>query len=137
MKTRLLVIFVCMLFLTIPISHIIPAEEQGAALEIEFFGGFKTGIVLRNIGDTDALFVNWNISIDGGFIKKINVSKSGFIGSLPPHNGMIDLVITLPSDQISGFGRVTIKATADSLLTSKIEKEIDGLLFFFFVILLK
>lgn len=137
MKAKLLGILVCMLFLTIPISQIVPAEEQGAAFEIEFFGGLKTGMILRNIGDTDALFVYWNISIDGGFIKKINVSKSGFIGSLPPHNGMIDLVITLPSDQISGFGRVKIKATADSLLTSKIEKEIDGLLFFFFVILLK
>ena len=137
MKTKLVGILVCMLLITIPISQMSSAEEQGAALEIEFFGGLKTGMIIRNIGDTDALFVYWNISIDGGFIKKVNISKSGFIGSLPPHDDMIDLVITLPKDQISGFGKVTIKATADSLFTSRIEKEVDGLLLFFFVLLLK
>ncbi len=112
------------------------AEDRGAALEVEIFGGFHTGAIIRNVGDTDALFVSWNVSIYGGFIKKINVTSKGVVGSLPPHNGMVDLVITLPSDQIIGFGRITIKATADSLFTSPIEKEVDGFMLFFFMILL-
>ena len=112
------------------------AEERGAALEIEIFGGFKTGAIIRNVGDTDALLVSWNISLEGGFLKKINVSSLGFVGSLPPHNGMVDLVITLPPDQITGFGKVTITVTADSLLTSQIKKEAEGLLLFFFVLIL-
>ena len=136
MKKKLLGIFVFVVLVTLSIYPMSSAEEQGAALEIEFFGGFKTGMTIRNVGDTDALLVSWNISLEGGFIKKINVSSLGFVGSLPPHNGMVDLVITLPSDQITGIGKVTIKATADSLFTSQINKETEGLLLFFFVILL-
>jgi hypothetical protein len=137
MKLKVLGISVCMLLITIPVFQMSSAKEQGAALEIEFFGGLETGMKLRNIGDADALFIYWNISLEGGFLKKINISKTGFIGSLPPHNGMVDLVVTLPSDQISGFGKVTITATADSLFTSPIEKEVEGLLLFFFVLILK
>ncbi len=136
MNKKILGIFVCMLLIAVPVLTVTSAEDKGAALEIEIFGGLCTGIIIRNVGDTDALFVIWNVSVDGGFIKIINVSSSGVVGSLPPYNGIVELVITLPSDQIRGFGRVTIKVTADSLFTSKIEKEVDGFLLFFFMILL-
>jgi hypothetical protein len=136
MNGKIVGILVCMLLIAVPILPVTSAEDQGAALEIEIFGGFHTGAIIRNVGDTDALIVSWNISIYGGFIKKINVTSKGVVGSLPPHNGMVDLVITLPSDQITGFGRVTITAIADSLLTSPIEKEVDGLMLFFFMIIL-
>jgi len=136
MEKKILGIFVCMLLIAVPVLTVTSAEDRVAALEIEIFGGFHTGAIIRNVGDTDAIFVIWNVSAEGGFIKKINVSSSGIVGSLPPHNGMVELVITLPSDQIRGFGRVTIKVTADSLFTSKIEKEVDGFLLFFFMIIL-
>ena len=136
MKKKIIGIFVCILLIAVPILPMTSAEDRGAALEVEIFGGFHTGAIIRNVGDTDALFVSWNVSIYGGFIKKINVTSKGVVGSLPPHNGMVDLVINLPSDQITGFGRVTIKATADSLFTSPIEKEVDGFMLFFFMILL-
>ena len=136
MKKKIIGIFVCILLIAVPILPMTSAEDRGAALEVEIFGGFHTGAIIRNVGDTDALFVSWNVSIYGGFIKKINVTSKGVVGSLPPHNGMVDLVITLPSDQITGFGRVTIKVTADSLFTSPIEKEVDGFMLFFFMILL-
>lgn len=136
MNKIILGIFVLMLFISVPVLSVSSAEERGAALEIEIFGGLHTGAKIRNIGDSDALFVFWNVSAEGGFIKKINVSTSGVVGSLPPHEGMVDLVITLPSDQIRGFGRVKIKVTADSLFTSEINKEVDGFLLFFFMIIL-
>jgi len=136
MKKKILGILVCAVLITLSIFPMSSAEERGAALEIEIFGGFKTGIIIRNVGDTDALLVSWNVSLEGGFLKKINVSSLGFVGSLPPHNGMVDLVITLPADQITGFGKVTIIATADSLFTSQIKKEAEGLLLFFFVLIL-
>ena len=136
MKKKIIGIFVCILLIAVPILPMTSAEDRGAALEVEIFGGFHTGAIIRNVGDTDALFVSWNVSIYGGFIKKINVTSKGVVGSLPPHNGMVDLVITLPSDQIIGFGRITIKATADSLFTSPIEKEVNGFMLFFFMILL-
>ncbi len=136
MKKKVLGIFVFMLLIVSPVLSVSSAEDSGAALELEIFGGLHTGAIIRNIGDTDALFVFWNVSAEGGFIKKINVTSSGVVGSLPPHDGIVDLVITLPSDQIRGFGRVKIKVTADSLLTSDIEKEVDGFLLFFFMIIL-
>jgi hypothetical protein len=136
MKKKVLGIFVCMLLIVVPVLSVSSAEDSGAALEIEIFGGLHTGAIIRNIGDTYSLFVFWNVSAEGGFIKKINVASSGVVGSLPPHDGIVDLVITLPSDQIRGFGRVKIKVTADSLFTSDIEKEVDGFLLFFFMIIL-
>jgi len=116
---------------------VVSSEEQAAALNIEITGGLHTKMIIRNVGDTDALLVSWNATIAGGFIKKINLSYSGFIGSLPPHNDMIDFVITFPADQLTGFGKVTITGTVDSLLTSPVEKEITGFLFFFYMIILQ
>lgn len=129
-------IFVCMLLITIPILSASSGEDKGAALEIEVFGGLHTGVKIRNIGDTDALFVSWNITAQGGLLKKINISSSGVVASLPPYDDSVELVITLPSDQIRGFGKLTIKVTADSLLTSEIEKEVDVFLLFFFMIIM-
>jgi hypothetical protein len=134
---KIIGIFICMLLISIPVLSVSSAEDKGAALEIEVFGGLHTGVTIRNVGDTDALFVYWNITAEGGFIKKINVTSSGVVASLPPNNDdMVELKITLPSDQIRGFGKITIKVRAGSLLTSEIEKEVDGFLLFFFLILL-
>jgi len=110
--------------------------DKGAALEIEIFGGFHTGAFIRNIGDTDALLVYWNITVEGGLLKPINVSNSGGVGSLPPYSNGVDLRITLPSDKLQGFGKIKIKVTADSLLTSQIEKEADAFLLLFYMIIL-
>jgi len=133
---KMIGIFVCMLLISVPVLSVSSAEDKGAALEIEIFGGLHTGAKIRNIGDTDALFVFWNITAEGGLLKKINVSSSGMVGSLPPYDDSVELVITLPSDQIRGFGKLTIKVTADSLFTSEIEKEVDVFLLFFFMIIL-
>jgi len=133
---KILGIFVCMVLMVIPVMSVTSTENRGAALEINILGGFHPRVKIRNLGDTDALFVYWNVSAEGGLIKEINVSSSGLIGSLPPYNGVVELVINFPSDQIRGFGRIRIKVTAGSLFTSEIEKEVDGFLLFFFVIIL-
>jgi hypothetical protein len=136
MKLKIIGTVFCTLILAGIFVPVASSEEQGAALDIEISGGFKTKMAIRNVGDTDALLVYWNASISGGFIKKINASYTGFIGSLPPHGDMIDLVITFPSDQLTGFGKVTITGTVDSLLTSPVVEEVDGFLFFFYMIIL-
>lgn len=136
MRKETTVVFLCAILIMLVFSPTISSEERGAALDIKITGGLNTKMIIRNVGDTDALFVYWNTTITGGFIKKINLSYNGFIGSLPPYNDMVDLVITFPSDQIKGFGRVTITGTADSLLTSPVVEQVDGFLLFFFIILL-
>jgi len=136
MRKKAIVVFLCAILTMLAFSPITSSEERGAALDIKISGGLNTKMIVRNVGDTDALLVSWNATITGGFIKKINLSYNGFIGSLPPSNDMVDLVITFPSDQIRGFGRVTITGTADSLLTSPVVEEVDGLLLFFFIVIL-
>lgn len=136
MKKKMIGLIICMFLIAAIILPPISAEDQGAVLDIEITGGLHTKIIIRNVGDTDAVFVNFNASLKGGFIKKINLSYSGFVGSLPPHNDIVDLVITFPSDQLIGFGKVTITATADSLLTSPVEEKVDGFLLFFYMIIL-
>lgn len=137
MKTKLIGSIICILLLTIPVVSIASSEPKGAVLELEIFGGLKTGVKIRNIGDTDALFVSYNVSINGGFLKPVNYTLTGGLGSLPVHNGAIDLVITIPSTYTQAFGKVTITATVDSLLTSPITKQTDALLLFFFILLLE
>ena len=136
MNRKIFGIILCMLLIALPILTTASSEPKGAALDIEIFGGLKCGAKIRNVGDTDALFLGYNLTISGGFLKPINSTITGFLGNLPPHNGAVDLVITFPSDQIAGFGKVTITAQADSLNTSPIERQADAIVFFFFVILL-
>ncbi len=136
MKKKRIGLIICIFLIIAIFLPVTSAEDQGAILDIEITGGLNTKIIIRNVGNTDAVFVNINASLKGGFVKKINLSYSGFVGSLPPHNDMVDLVITFPSDQLIGFGKVTITATADSLLTSPIEEEVDGFLLLFYMIIL-
>jgi hypothetical protein len=136
MKKKILGLFLCLFFIMAMILPETLAENPGAVLDIDISGGLKTKIKIRNVGDADAVFVYFNASIKGGFIKEINMSYSGFVGSLPPTDDMLDLVITFPSDQLFGFGKVTISATADSLLTSPVNEEVDGFLLFFYMIIL-
>jgi hypothetical protein len=137
MKRKIFGIIICLLLLTIPVLTISSTEPTGAALEIEIFGGLRTGMKLRNIGEDDALFVYYNLSITGGFLKPINYTNTGFLGTLPPSQGVLDVVITVPTTYTQAFGKVIITATADSLLTSPITKQQDALLLFFFVLLLQ
>jgi hypothetical protein len=137
MKTKLIGTIICILLLTIPVLSTASTEPKGAVLELEIFGGLSAGAKLRNIGDTDALFVFYNISINGGFLKPINYTITGGLGTLPQHNGAVDLVITFPSSVIQGFGKATITATADSLTTSPITTQADALVLFFFVLILR
>ena len=137
MKIKIIGSIICILLLTIPVLSTASTEPKGAVLELEIFGGLRTGAKIRNVGDTDALFVYYNVSINGGFLKPVNYTITGGVGSLPVHNGAIDLVITIPSTYTQAFGKVTITATTDSLLTSPITKQTDALMLFFFVILMQ
>ncbi|MFO7677940.1 MAG: S8 family serine peptidase [Thermoplasmatota archaeon] len=67
----------------------------------------KIRVTLNNTGDIDALKVNWNLRLDGGFIL-LGSEKSGrFLGI--PAGG----TATFSSDFIIGFGDTTVIVTAD------------------------
>jgi hypothetical protein len=87
----------------------------------------KIQVTLRNTGDIDALKVNWNIKLDGGFIL-LGSEKSGrFLGI--PAGG----TATFSTDFILGFGETTIAVTADIEgieVSDEIQKQASIFLFF-------
>ena len=135
MNTKIIGILVCIFLLTIPVFTTTSTQPTGAALELELFGGFRTGAKIRNVGDSDAIFVFYNVSINGGLFKPINHTITGGLATLPPCQGVIDYVITIPPAVTQGIGKITLIATVDSLTTAPITKQADGLLLFFIIFL--
>jgi len=95
-------------------------------------GLFKINAEIRNIGDYNALGVNWSIKLDGGFIifgKESSGNKPYFIPageSITISSGFILML---------GFGPIEITVTASALNAEKVTKTVKGYLFLFFVIL--
>lgn len=87
----------------------------------------KIRVTLRNTGDIDALKVNWNIKLDGGFILLGSQRNGRFLGI--PAGG----TATFSTDFILGFGETTIIVTADVdgiEVSDSIEKKASIFLFF-------
>ena len=95
-----------------------------AEIEIEISGGLGVTATIKNVGDVDAVGVEWSITLDGGFIL------------FPPDgtaNGIIDII---PSGEefsvqifVLGFGNTVITVTAND-----VEKTADGFVLLFFVL---
>lgn len=86
-------------------------------------GGIKADI--KNVGDGDALDVEWSISVTGGNFGRINVFSQGDINRL----GAGDME-TVSSDPVLGLGDITVKVTVNGL-----EKTVNGFVFLFYVVI--
>jgi hypothetical protein len=76
---------------------------NGPVIEIESItGGLKVNAVVKNIGDTEAINVKWNITFYGGTIF-LGKYSSGTISSIPPGGKE-----TIISRLIYGFGFPTV-----------------------------
>ena len=92
-------------------------------------GGFEVNAQILNIGDITAENVNWSIRVTGGLLKLINRENSDTFDSLSSgamENGTLRPVI--------GFGPVSINVSADSALTTKVYKDVDGFVLFMYVV---
>jgi len=88
----------------------------------------KIKVDLKNIGELDALKVNWNIALDGGLIF-LGGEKSGQLVGIPAGKS-----VTISSDFILGLGNTVIGVTADiEGIEVSDELQQEAFVFLFFV----
>ena len=102
----------------------------GTELEIGLISGglFKIKSEIRNVGDYNALEVNWSITLDGGMIL-LNNETSDNIPCIP-----VGKLQSISSKFFIGFGWCKIIITAEALNAPKVSKTIDVFIFLFFII---
>ncbi len=91
-------------------------------LEVTVKGGMGVSVIIKNVGSSPVLDVNWNISLTGGFSLK-DKELSGTILQIP---GNGEATKKLP---VLGFGKTTITVTVNGVETTK-----EGFIFLFFVL---
>jgi len=106
-------------------------ELDAPELEIEITGGFGAHVVIRNVGDYDAIDVEWSVNITGGILGRIDHHFGGTIGILPAGN---ETTIEI-SSLIVGLGPIEIAVTADASNAEPVIETKNGFIFLFFVIL--
>jgi len=105
-------------------------EEGGIVLEIgEITGGlFNSDVVIKNIGQRDALNINWSVNLYGGLII-FGVRTTGLIDSIPAGEER-----AVSTDFIFGLGETVMTVKADVSESSDI-KEVEVFILLFFVII--
>jgi hypothetical protein len=98
-----------------------------AILEIGNISGslFKVSVVIKNNGSSDAVRVEWSITLDGGFIL-LGKKTTGRVITIPAGEEK-----TVSSDLILGFGKTVITVSAETAESSDTaERDAFVLLFF-------
>ena len=107
-------------------------SEDGGEPELaigEVTGGLaKIDVEIKNIGDADASDVDWEISVSGGFLKRIDKNESGSISNLNASSAEVISIVP-----IVGLGRISINVTASADGLETVSKEVEGFVFFFIV----
>jgi hypothetical protein len=114
-------------------------QQSPTILDItEVAGGLgKVSVTVKNIGDSTAETITMMISVKGGILGRINITKicSGCdsCGTTIEPNA-IKTESTSESGLIIGFGPITIITSADAENAEKVEKTYNGFVFGPFVI---
>jgi len=131
--------FISML-VSLTVSPYSIAAQQPTVLDIiQAKGGFgKVSITVKNIGNTTAENVSMTISVQGGILGKINVTKicagCGNCSNLIEPNAT-KTENTLEAGVIIGFGPITITTSAEASNAEIVNKNYNGFVIGFFVII--
>jgi hypothetical protein len=113
------------------ITSVIPVVSAGPVLEIDNIrGGFGVHAIIKNTGNASATNVNWSILMDG--FAGINFYTIGNIPSIRPGT-QHRIWSGIPLGMIS---KPTIKINANCTGASA-DKNVTGVVFFFFVLVVK
>ena len=90
----------------------------------------KIDVEIKNIGDTEASNVTCRISVSGGLLKFIDKNVTIQISNISANK--IKIASLKP---IIGLGKISINVTASAEGLESVSKEIEGRVFFFFVLI--
>ncbi|UCF49865.1 MAG: Zn-dependent exopeptidase M28, partial [Thermoplasmatales archaeon] len=101
---------------------------KGPFLEIQQINGglFTVDVLIRNLGEIEALNVSWSIKLEGGIIL-LGRKTTGLISCIQPANE--HLVKSIP---IFGFGEVIVTAKAE-IPKNADEKTNSGFVYIFYI----
>jgi hypothetical protein len=116
------------------------AQLSPTSLEITAVkGGFgKASVTVKNIGNSTAENITMTISVQGGMLKKINVTKicsgcGNCSNSIDPNATKTES--TSGAGNILGFGPIVIAASVEASNAEKVEKTFNGFVFGPFVLI--
>jgi hypothetical protein len=90
----------------------------------------KINAKIENIGDKDAFNISWVISIEGGILRTINITTSGYIDKIEAN----DFNKVFTDKFIIGFGGIGIRVTASAEGIKEASQQIIGYIILFYVI---
>ena len=100
--------------------HTIHIGEKPELVIGEIKGGFlQVSMEIKNVGTVSASHILWSIAVQGGILKKINVSASGMIPTLAA--GATETVST--NKTILGLGKIDIRVTLSADYVTPMEKQ--------------
>ena len=98
-------------------------------LAIEFVpSGFSLSVVIKNIGEYEAIDLVWSLNITGGILGLINTSLDGDADNLSAGD---ELEISLPL--LIGLGPLMIVATASAANADEVTETWEGFIFLIFI----
>jgi glucose/arabinose dehydrogenase len=96
-----------------------PINSQTAKIEIEVItGGMGVSAIIKNIGDVEAVDINWSIDLAGGLIL-LGKSEQDVISSIPRNNSE-----TVDIPLVVGFGKTMITVTAEPSTGEEVIKSV-------------
>jgi hypothetical protein len=113
-----------------PWSDSLTVHIASPVLDVTIKGGFGIKLKIKNTGDLAATNVNYSITVQGGVMSRINISKRGVLSSIST-----DEETTIGPGLFVGFGYIEIKATmtCDEGVSS-LPVNAEGVQLFFFTL---
>ena len=112
------------------VSKDVEVSTPTTSLELSLTGGIGISIVIKNIGEVDATNVTSHITITGGILHKINITRQ--ISSdfpVPPDDSLKE------KSYLLGIGQLTVKVIVKADNAAPVTKTAKGTILLFFAIL--
>jgi hypothetical protein len=97
----------------------------------KLLSGGEVSAEIINVGEGDSSAVNYTFIVTGGIFRLINITDKGATGGLAAGEQR-----TIPCSQKSyGLGKINITIIVDTLEIEPVNKSVDGLILFFYIII--
>jgi PKD repeat protein len=112
------------------VSKDVIVNNPATFLDLNITGGIGILISTQNVGDYNATNVTTHITITGGILNHINITRDGpFVSPLPPGDTLKGKVYPI------GLGPITVDVTVSADNAAPVTKTAEGIIVLFFVIL--